>query len=70
MRYPTRFQQKTLWNAATGLAILIIGSLLVGLIWLIGQVFGFGLQPLLPLHRRIRVPKWAFDEYPGANSEH
>lgn len=46
MRYPTRFQQKTLWNAATGLAILIIGSLLVGLIWLIGQVFGF-LQPVL-----------------------
>ena len=46
MRYPTRFQQKTLWNAATGVSILILGVLLVGLIWLTGQVFGF-LQPVL-----------------------
>jgi predicted PurR-regulated permease PerM len=46
MRYPTRFQQKTLWSAATGLSILVLGSLLVGLIWLIGYVFGF-LQPVL-----------------------
>ena len=46
MRYPTRFQQRSLWNAATGLAILIIGSLLVGLIWLVGAIFGY-LQPVL-----------------------
>jgi predicted PurR-regulated permease PerM len=46
MRYPTPFQQKTLWNAATGLAILIIGTLTVGFIWLLGRVFGF-LQPVL-----------------------
>ena len=46
MRQPTRFQQRTLWNAATGVAILIIGILLVGLIWLTGQVFSF-LQPVL-----------------------
>jgi predicted PurR-regulated permease PerM len=46
MRYPTRFQQKTLWNAATGVALLVLGVLLVGLIWLIGKVFGF-LQPVL-----------------------
>jgi predicted PurR-regulated permease PerM len=46
MRYPTRFQQKTLWNAATGLAILVLGSLVVGMIWLLGQIFGF-LQPVL-----------------------
>ena len=46
MRYPTRFQQKTVWSAATGLAILILGVLVVGLIWLIGEVFGF-LQPVL-----------------------
>lgn len=45
-RFPTRFQQKTLWNAATGLAILILGALLVGLTWLMGTVFGF-LQPVL-----------------------
>ena len=46
MRYPTRFQQKTLWNAITGLAMLVVGSLIVGLIWLIGKIFGF-LQPVL-----------------------
>ena len=46
MRYPTPFQQKTLWNAATGFSILVIGALLVGLIWLVGLVFGF-LQPVL-----------------------
>ena len=46
MRYPTSFQQKTLWNAATGVSILVLGALLVGLIWLVGYVFGF-LQPVL-----------------------
>jgi predicted PurR-regulated permease PerM len=46
MKYPTRFQQRTVWSALTGLAILTLGSLLVGLVWLIGQVFGF-LQPVL-----------------------
>ena len=46
MRYPTEFQQKTLWNAATGVSILILGVLVVVLIWLTGQVFGF-LQPVL-----------------------
>ncbi len=46
MRYPTRFQQKTLWNAATGVSILVLGALLVVLIWLVGYVFGF-LQPVL-----------------------
>lgn len=46
MRYPTPFQQRTLWNAATGVSILILGLLLVGLIWLTGQLFGF-LQPVL-----------------------
>ncbi|QTN33014.1 AI-2E family transporter [Akkermansiaceae bacterium] len=46
MKYPTRFQQKTLWGAATGLSMLVLGSLLVGLVWLIGQIFGF-LQPVL-----------------------
>lgn len=46
MRYPTRFQRKTLWNAATGVSILILGLLTVGLIWLTGKLFGF-LQPVL-----------------------
>lgn len=45
-RYPTDFQRRTLWNAATGVAILTLGALLVGLIWLLGQLFGF-LQPVL-----------------------
>ena len=46
MRYPTRFQRKTLWNAATGVSILILGLLTVGFIWLTGNLFGF-LQPVL-----------------------
>lgn len=46
MKYPTRFQQKTLWSAATGIAILVLGGLFVGLVWLVGQIFGF-LQPVL-----------------------
>lgn len=44
--HPTPFQKRTLWNAATGVAILILGLLLVGLVWLTGQLFGF-LQPVL-----------------------
>ena len=46
MKYPTRFQQRTVWSAATGIAMLVLGTLLVGLVWLIGQIFGF-LQPVL-----------------------
>jgi predicted PurR-regulated permease PerM len=46
MHYPTDFQKRTLWNATTGFSILILGALLVGLIWLTGQVFSF-LQPVL-----------------------
>lgn len=45
-RYPSRFQSKTLWRALTGVAILIIGLLIAGLIWLCGQVLGY-LQPVL-----------------------
>ena len=46
MNYPTPFQKRTLWNAATGVSILILGLLLVGLFWLTGRIFGF-LQPVL-----------------------
>lgn len=46
MRYPTRFQQKSIWNAVTGLSILVLGALLVMLTWLIGAIFSF-LQPVL-----------------------
>lgn len=46
MRQPSRFQQQTIWNAATGLAILVLGALTIGLVWLTGKVFGF-LQPVL-----------------------
>jgi predicted PurR-regulated permease PerM len=35
-----------MWSAVTGTAMLVLGSLLVGLVWLIGQIFGF-LQPVL-----------------------
>ena len=46
MDYPTPFQRRTLWNACTGVSILVLGALLVGLIMLVGKVFGF-LQPVL-----------------------
>jgi predicted PurR-regulated permease PerM len=44
--FPNSFQVRTLWNAATGVSILILGLLTVGLIWLVGKLFGF-LQPVL-----------------------
>ena len=46
MNQPNPFQQRTLWNAATGVSIMILGALMVGLVWIIGKVFGF-LQPVL-----------------------
>jgi predicted PurR-regulated permease PerM len=49
MNRPTPYQSKTMWKAATGLAILVIGLLLVGLIWGTSYVLSY-LQPvLLPL---------------------
>jgi predicted PurR-regulated permease PerM len=46
MKYPTRFQQRTIWGAATGMAILVLTSLVVSLVWLVEKIFGF-LQPVL-----------------------
>ncbi|GAA5496469.1 putative transport protein Rv0205 [Rubritalea halochordaticola] len=45
-QFPTPFQRKTLWKALTGLAITTLGILLVGLIWLVGNVLSY-LQPVL-----------------------
>jgi predicted PurR-regulated permease PerM len=44
--FPSEFQKRTLWKAVTGLAILVLGALLVGLIWLTSNVLGY-LQPVL-----------------------
>jgi len=44
--FPSDFQKRTLWKAATGIAILVIGTLLVGIIWLTSSVLGY-LQPVL-----------------------
>lgn len=44
--YPSDFQRRTLWRAVTGVAILILGALLVGLIWLTSSVLGY-LQPVM-----------------------
>lgn len=43
--FPSEFQKRTLWRAVTGLAILVIGALLVGMIWLTSSVLGY-LQPV------------------------
>ena len=44
--FPSEFQKRTLWRAVTGLAILILGALLVSLIWLTSNILGY-LQPVL-----------------------
>jgi len=44
--FPTEFQRRTLWKAVTGLAIVILGALLVGLVWLTSNILGY-LQPVL-----------------------
>jgi len=44
--YPTAWQRKTLWSAVTALAMVLIGAIAVGLIWLTSRVLGF-LQPIL-----------------------
>lgn len=44
--YPTPWQRKALWSALTALAVVTIGGIAVGLIWLASQVLGF-LQPIL-----------------------
>jgi len=43
--FPSEFQRRTMWRALTGVAILILGALLVGLIWLTSNVLGY-LQPV------------------------
>ena len=43
---PTVFQRKTLWTAITALALTVMGSLLVGLVYLGTRVIAF-LQPIL-----------------------
>ena len=44
--YPTPYQKRTLWKALTGLATVILAAILVGIVWLTGQVLGY-LQPVL-----------------------
>ncbi len=44
--FPTPWQRKTLWSAATALSVVLIGVIGVGLIWLGSRVLGF-LQPIL-----------------------
>jgi len=44
--FPTPWQRKTLWSAATAFAIVLIGAIGVGIIWMTSRVLGF-LQPIL-----------------------
>ncbi|HUF62489.1 MAG TPA: AI-2E family transporter [Verrucomicrobiales bacterium] len=43
---PSTFQRRTLWTAATGVGLVVIGAIAAGLIWLSAQVLSF-LQPVL-----------------------
>lgn len=44
--YPTPWQRQVLWTAIATLAVVAIGAVAVGLIWLVSRVLGF-LQPIL-----------------------
>lgn len=45
-QYPTPWQRKTIWASLTALAVVGIGGIAVGLIWLLSRVLGF-MQPIL-----------------------
>jgi predicted PurR-regulated permease PerM len=44
--FPTPWQRKTIWSALTSVAVVTIGAISVGLVWLGIEVLGF-LQPIL-----------------------
>ncbi len=44
--FPTPWQRKTLWTAATAFAIAAIGAIAIAFLWLVSRVLGF-LQPIL-----------------------
>lgn len=44
--FPTPWQQKTMWSALAALAVVVIGAIAVGLVWLVSTVIGY-LQPIL-----------------------
>ena len=45
-QFPTAWQRKVIWSSLTALALVSIGGIAVGLIWLLSRVLGF-LQPIL-----------------------
>lgn len=45
-QFPTDFQRRTLWSALTGIALVVIGVLSVGVVLLLGKVLTY-LQPVL-----------------------
>lgn len=45
-QYPTDSQRRTLWSALTGVAIVVLGTLAVGFVYLLGNVLNY-LQPVL-----------------------
>ncbi|MCE9612360.1 MAG: AI-2E family transporter [Chthoniobacter sp.] len=44
--FPTIWQRKTMWSALAALAVVTIGAISVGLVWLVSTVIGL-LQPIL-----------------------
>ncbi len=44
--FPTPWQRKTIWSALSTIAVVAIGAIAVGLIWIVTSVIGF-LQPIL-----------------------
>ncbi|MEQ1858322.1 MAG: AI-2E family transporter [Chthoniobacteraceae bacterium] len=62
--FPTPWQRKTLWSAAAALAVVLIGAIGVGLVWLISHVLGF-LQPILIPFAVAGVLAYLFDPVVG-----
>lgn len=47
--FPTPYQKRMLWNAVTGISILILGALVAGVIWLGTEVIAYLQTVLIPL---------------------
>jgi predicted PurR-regulated permease PerM len=48
-RQPSDFQKRALWAAATGIALFVIGALIVAVVLMVGRVLGFLQAVLVPL---------------------
>ena len=48
-KFPTPYQERTLWNAITGISLLVLGALVAGFVWLFTEVISYLQAVLIPL---------------------